>query len=135
MKQLIFFVLLAMSVNSVKAQTLRGMVIDTDSLPVKGVSVLLLDGSGRTIRYTKTAANGQFSLSTQGLPELAGIGQGTLIFTHVGYAKDTISTDNYVKHPIIMLSRQSVAIREVKVRAPRINEQGDTLDYIVDRFC
>ena len=135
MKQLIFFVLLAMSVNSVKAQTLRGMVIDTDSLPVKGVSVLLLDGSGRTIRYTKTAANGQFSLSTQGLPELAGIGQGTLIFTHVGYAKDTISTDNYVKHPIIMLSRQAVAIREVKVRAPRINEQGDTLDYIVDRFC
>ncbi len=134
MKQVTFFVLLALSILSTKAQTLKGRVIDADSLPLKGVSVLLLDVNGRTVRFTKTSENGQFTLSSQGLPTLAGIVQGMLLFTHVGYAKDTINIHSFVKQPTVRLIRQAVTIKEVMVRPPRIIEHGDTLDYFVESF-
>ena len=91
---------------------------------------MLLGGGGRAVlSFTRTKENGSFIIVT---PE--GKTAYFIMFSRLGYAKDTIPTSRFVKGQTIGLHQQAVKIKEIKIKAPQITQKGDTLSYLVSSF-
>lgn len=116
-------------VTTARAQTFEGMVVTSQGQPIKGASVMLLNGQKRAVSFARTDATGKYVVKT---PD--GKDGHWLVFTGVGYAPDTISTGGFAQGQKQVLQEKTIEIREVKVTAPRIYQQGDTLDFIVNQF-
>lgn len=116
---------------SAKSQTFSGQVVDiTTSKPLKATTVMFLGDSGRAmLSFTRTKENGSFIIVT---PE--GKTAYFIMFSRLGYAKDTIPTSRFVKGQTIWLHQQAVKIKEIKIKAPQITQKGDTLSYLVSSF-
>ena len=111
------------------AQSLTGRVVDTQQAPLEAVSVVLLEAATKKpLSFTHTTADGQFTLS---YPDKRA---GTLMFTLLGYAKDTIDVQHFQSGKTVVLKEQSYSIKEVQIKAPRIAQRGDTLTYPVNVF-
>lgn len=111
-------------------QTFTGKVTGEDGHPLNSVSVILLaDGGRTTLKFTRTGKDGRFSISTDG-----GRRAGSLMFSCVGYARDTISVNDFRQGQTVVMHEQAVMIKEVKVKAPRITQRGDTLNFLVNSF-
>ena len=127
-KSIVFLVLLLLSTAAV-AQSLTGRVVDTNRAPLEVVSVVLFEKATRKpLAFTRTDADGQFTLSC---PDKQ---SGTLIFTLLGYAKDSIDIQHFRSGQMVVLKEQSYQIKEVQIKAPRIAQRGDTLTYPVSVF-
>ncbi len=111
------------------AQEYHGKVIDSKSQPISNASVIMLNGKGKTIAFTKSTANGGYMISA---PEEKG--GKYLTFVCMGYDRDTISLEGFKQGQATILYEKAFEIREVKVTAPQIRQRGDTLDYIVNMF-
>lgn len=111
------------------AQALRGRVVDAQSAPLEAVSVVLMDNSGKKpIAFAHTGADGHFSFSRSKEQD------GILTFTLLGYAKDSIRVQSFRNGQTVVLKEQSYHLKEVKIKAPRISQRGDTLTYSVNVF-
>lgn len=95
-----------------------------------GVSVILLgDGNRNTLCFTQTSRDGLFSISENQNRQASGI-----MFSCVGYARDTVSVKDYRQGWVFVLHEKAVEIREVRVNASRIIQHGDTLNFLVKSF-
>ena len=110
-------------------QTIIGRIVDAQRAPLDAVSVVLMDKTGkRPQTFTRTDAQGHFRLAQP--KERAGM----LIFSLLGYAKDTIVAERFKSGQTIVLKEQAAKIKEVVIQSPRIAQRGDTLTYLVDVF-
>lgn len=111
------------------AQSLTGRVVDKTHAPLEVVSVVLLDNvDKKPLAFARTDANGYFVLSC---PERK---TGILTFNLLGFVKDSIDIRHFKSGETFVLKEQSYNLKEVKIKAPRIAQRGDTLTYLVDVF-
>ena len=114
------------------AQTYQGKVVGESGKPLRSASVVLLADDGRTtLSFTRTADDGSFSLSESGK---GGKRAESILFSYVGYARDTVSVKDFRQGQTIVMHEKSVMIKETKIRAPRVSQRGDTLTYLVNSF-
>jgi len=114
------------------AQTYKGKVVDESGKPLCSASVVLLaDGGRTTLNFTRTAGDGSFTLSESGKD---GKRAESILFSYIGYARDTISVKDFRQGKTIIMHEKSVIIKETKIRAPRVSQRGDTLTYLVNSF-
>lgn len=111
------------------AQQYDGVVVDSKNAPINNVSVIMLDEKGTTLTFTKSRANGAYSISTP--TNRAG---KYITFVCMGYERDTIPLSSFHQGQRSQLIEKSFEISEVKVTAPQIRQRGDTLDYYVNMF-
>lgn len=111
------------------SQTYHGVVVDKNNAPLNAVSVLLMGDDGKPFAFIKTKTGGEFSISS-GSQKTA----SKIMFSCIGYAKDTIDVARFIPGQKVVLKEQSAVIRNVEVRAGMVGEEGDTLNYLVDKF-
>lgn len=93
--------------------------------------VLLADSGRTTVRFARTAADGRFSIDSR---TKSGNTAFALLFTAMGYEKDTIAIAGFRNGQTVIMPEKSLQIKEVRVVAPRIVSRGDTLSYMVNSF-
>lgn len=114
------------------AQTYKGKVVNENGKPLRSASVVLLaDGGRTTLSFTRTAGDGSFAISEK---DNGGKRAVSMMFSYVGYARDTIRIKDFRQGQTVVLHEKSVMIKEVKVRAPRVTQRGDTLSFLVKSF-
>lgn len=115
--------------TEISARSITGRVVDSQYAPLDVVSVVLEEKSSKNpIAFTRTDTDGYFTLSC------AENAEGTLTFSLLGYAKDSVDVQKFKPGQTIILKEQSYSLKEVKITAPRIAQQGDTLTYFVNAF-
>lgn len=113
-----------------RAQHYDGRVEDENGHPIKGVTVMLMGNGGKTaLGFTRSGADGRFTVA--GRDERKA---DMLVFSHIGYAKDTVMVSSFVLGQTVKMRQQNTVIREVSVKSERIREHGDTLNYNVGSF-
>lgn len=71
------------------AQTYKGKVVNENGKPLRSASVVLLaDGGRTTLSFTRTAGDGSFAISEK---DNGGKRAVSMMFSYVGYARDTLS--------------------------------------------
>ncbi len=104
------------------------MAAGTDE-PLTGASVILRNGEGKIKKFATSDANGKFTIN------VADVKGFTLDVSMMSYVKQTIGLDS-VSFPLtIVLEPGATVLKEVKVKADRIREQGDTISYFVGSFA
>ncbi len=128
---ILMFSLLCTVSLSVFPQSFTGKVVSLDGgKPVKAATVLLIGTGGKTIlKSSRTDGKGHFSVA---VPE--GKTAERLIFSCVGYDRDTVFIRNFRNGQTVRLAEKAVNIKEVTVKVERIRTAGDTLDYLVGSF-
>ena len=112
----------------VKAQTIKGKVIDRASQPIEGVAVVMQTMDSLYLDAVVTDSLGRFCLSQ---PE----SDFRLLFQHLLYEPTTKEFDS-ADAGVIVLSEKSYAIDEVTVRAsrPQVKVEGGVFTYDVTSF-
>lgn len=111
------------------AQSLTGRVVDIQHTRLEGVSIVLCEkATHKPLAFTRTDANGQFSLLYPTKRD------STLIFTLFGYAKDSIEVQHFRSGQTVVLKEESYQIKKVLIKSPRIAQRGDTLTYLLNVF-
>ena len=127
MRTLIIF-LLALLPSCLHAQTYEGRVVDSKKKGIDAASVVVYDGTGKTVAYTYTSTDGKFSIDDA---EKRG---AQIVFTCLGYAKKSLPLSDFSSSRTVVLEKTSIVLQEVKVRPDKIKERGDTLVYDVSMF-
>lgn len=115
---------------AVSAQTFTGRVEDDTGKELPAVTVMLLDEEHAPLAFTRSAGDGSFTVTA---PE--GKSAGAIMFSCVGFRRDTLSTKTFSRGQTVRLTPATFKIKEVKVKAQRIREAGDTLNYLVSSFA
>lgn len=130
MKVFVITAVLSVFPLAVTAQTYSGRVVGESGQPLNSASVIMLaDDNHTTLGFTRTGRDGTFSVS-----EKSGRKAGGIMFSCIGYARDTVSLKDFCQGQTIVLREQAVAVKEVKVTAPRVTQRGDTLGFLVKSF-
>lgn len=130
MKDFIITIVLSVFSLTVTAQTYKGRIVGESGQPLNSASIIILaDDNHTTLNFTRSRQDGTFSIS-----ETDGKKAGSIMFSCIGYARDTISIKNFCQGQTIVLHEQAVVIKEVKVKAPRVTQRGDTLNFLVKSF-
>lgn len=117
------------SIN-VNAQELRGVVKDSIThKPLDYASVVVYGEQHRPITFQHTNQVGKFSIT---LPE--GKKATSISFSILGYAKKSYPLALYKNGQNVYLHEASTSIKEVTVKAKRLQLRGDTLAYSVAGF-
>lgn len=124
----LLFVGMTLATNSM-AQTYEGRVVNEKGAPIGAASVLLLNERLRTTAFGKTRSDGTFRVAT---PE--GKTTSHLVFSCLNYRRDTVAIKNFQQGQTITMEEQATEIRNVDVKAARIRQEGDTLNYLVNSF-
>lgn len=129
-KVIAFTIILSVFSLTVTAQTYNGRVVGESGKPLNSASIIMLASDNHTtLNFTRSRQDGTFSIS-----ETDGKKAGSIMFSCIGYARDTINIKKFRQGQTIVLHEQSVVIKEVKVKAPRITQRGDTLNFLVKSF-
>lgn len=124
----LLIVLLYCVLGQVKAQTYTGEVVDAQGAPLRNVSVVMHDKNRHTVAFTQTKEDGRFAITNK---DHRGV---SLSFSAIGYEKQTIALTQWAEGHRVVMAEQAFELKEVKVRAEKIRERGDTLVYNVFPF-
>lgn len=122
MKHIALILILLAIVLRVGAQNYSGHVTDANGKPLESVSVMLLDGKGKIVKFAKTDSKGVFTVK---LPEGKTATQLSLVC--VGYARMNLPLSKYKDGSTTAMEEKVEEIREVKVSPEKFRIQGDTL--------
>lgn len=116
---------------------MRGVVVEAGSgTPVAGAVVLYVPAGQEGTEYALTDVQGRFELQVSGMPaagdsvrvSMLGYATVTLALVHDG---NSVTDWQNIR---VELQPQALNIREVVVRAPKVNLFGDTVEYNVQSF-
>lgn len=128
----IFIFILLLQALSVSAQVkVTGRVINLKNMPVADVIIKCVS-EGKTLAFTSTNAQGQYTLELKDMPKQA----VELQFSHISYEKENVEltiTEKATEQNMVLTDKQ-VTLKEVKVQAKPIIFQGDTLSYNLASF-
>lgn len=125
-KRILLTLFLLCATLTISAQTYTGQVTDTNGHPLRSVSVLLLDGNGKNVKFTRTDTQGRFSITA---PEGKKVSQ--IAFSSVEKARQDIEIGKFKSGSKVKMEEQVQVIREVKVTPETLRIKGDTLIYSV----
>lgn len=129
-KDFVITIVLSVFSLTVTAQTYKGRIVGESGQPLNSASIIMLaDDNHTTLNFTRCRQDGTFSIS-----ETEGKKAGSIMFSCIGYVRDTISIKDFCQGQTIVLHEQAVVIKEVKVKAPRVTQRGDTLNFLVKSF-
>lgn len=111
------------------AQTFTGKVKGKDGEPLVGASVVASAEGNSTIAYCITSDKGAYKLT---IPE--GKQPVSVVVSYMGYQKKTLPFSDLKDGMTITLTEGGFQLKEVKVKAQRIQSTGDTLTYSVAGF-
>ena len=123
------FLILLIIHLSLFAQTYTGKVKDKNGEPLPGASVVVSTEGKSTIAYCITSDKGEYKLA---IPEEKNPASVTV--SYMGYQKKTMPFSDLKDGMTITLTEGSFKLKEVKVKAERIQSTGDTLTYSVSGF-
>lgn len=110
---------------------LRGKVVEAGSRnPVSGAVVLYVPAGQEGTEYALTDGQGQFELSLKARP----VSGDSVKVSMLGYATETVALPPHGKELYVEMRPQALNIKEVVVRAPKVNLFGDTVEYNVQSF-
>lgn len=118
--------------SGISAQTtLTGTVMDkAEGKPLPAVMVTLRpSGKATILKFTRTDANGAYTLQVDKKPE----GE-VLVFTLMGFETVTQPLGDSTRYDIRM-GEKSTQLKEVLVKAPSIGMKGDTILYNVSKYA
>ncbi len=124
-------ILYIVSLTAQAQTTIWGIVTESQSKrPLPGVIVNLKpEGSKRIITFAETKDDGRFSLKIEG--EVTGY---VLQFSMMSYAMKIAKLTAGKTRYDVSLDEKSTILKEVTVKAPSIQQHGDTLRYNVASF-
>ena len=111
------------------AQTFTGKVKGKDGEPLVGASVVASSEGNSTVAYCITGGKGTYKLT---VPE--GKHPTSVVVSYMGYQKKTFPFSELKDGMTITLTEGGFQLKEVKVKAQRIQSTGDTLTYSVAGF-
>jgi len=113
----------------VSGQKLTGLVVDVGNVPIKGVSVYVLETeSGKISGFGITNEEGQFKINFNGSTK------DSLVFSFLGFQKLVISVGTFeIKKNTVTLYKTPIVLSEVIINSP-IMQSGDTTKFKVDFF-
>ena len=114
---------------SLIAQTFTGKVKCSDGEPLAGASVVASAEGNSTIAYCITNNTGFYKLTIPG-----GKHPKKIVVSYIGYQKKTLPLSDMKDGMTIIMSEGGFKLKEVKVKAERIQSTGDTLTYSVAGF-
>lgn len=117
----------ATSYNSNKE--LRGKVIDSNKDILDGANVIVLDDNNHTICFSIADIDGKYILN---IPD--SIQPKEVKVRYIGYETITIPFTKMKDDMTITMMAGKYQIKEVKVKASKIRNMGDTLSYSVNAF-
>lgn len=136
------------SINNIRE--LKGVVKDTYGEPLAGVVIKVvkvegevLSGSGKRgkkeemLGYSTTDGNGQFSIKQDIVAKIdAADGNTELVFSCMGYEERriTLGEQGFKELGNVVLKETSFKLKEVVVRAPKVQMRGDTIVFNVESF-
>lgn len=123
------FLILLIIHLSLFAQTYTGKVKDKNGEPLTGASVVVSTEGKSTIAYCITSDKGEYKLV---IPKEKNPASVTV--SYMGYQKKTMPFSDLKDAMTITLTEGSFKLKEVKVKAERIQSTGDTLTYSVSGF-
>lgn len=130
LKKILFIFSLAILSLNMHGQNFSGTVRDSTSHKVLDfVSVVILNDKQQPLCFQHTNAKGEFSLA---VPE--GKLAARITFSMLGYNKKTFAISKYKNGQTVYLGEGVAKIREVTVKARRLQLRGDTLSYSVAGF-
>lgn len=110
---------------------LRGKVVEAGSgNPVSGAVVLYVPAGQEGTEYALTDGQGRFELSLKARP----VSGDSVKVSMLGYATETVALPPHGKELYVEMRSQALNIKEVVVRAPKVNLFGDTVEYNVQSF-
>ena len=110
---------------------MRGKVVEAGSRnPVSGAVVLYVPAGQEGTEYALTDGQGQFELSLKARP----VSGDSVKVSMLGYATETVALPPHGKELYVEMRPQALNIKEVVVRAPKVNLFGDTVEYNVQSF-
>lgn len=120
-----------------QSEVISGVVVEAGSgTPVAGAVVLYVPAGQEGTEYALTDVQGRFELQVSGMPAAG----DSVRVSMLGYATVTLALvpdGNSVtdwQNIRVELQPQALNIREVVVRAPKVNLFGDTVEYNVQSF-
>ena len=122
---------IALAVHASAQVKVTGRVIDLQQKPVSDVIVKLVSGS-KTLAFTSSNAQGEYSLEVKNAPS----GEGTLQFTHISYEKESkrVTLRDKVTKLDMILTPKSISLKEVMVKPDPLRQRGDTLSHNLASF-
>ena len=110
---------------------MRGKVVEAGSSnPVSGAVVLYVPAGQEGTEYALTDGQGRFELSLKARP----VSGDSVKVSMLGYATETVALPPHGKELYVEMRPQALNIKEVVVRAPKVNLFGDTVEYNVQSF-
>ena len=107
---------------------ITGTVTDMNGDPLTGVIIQVRSNStNKMIRFGKTDAKGVFSLEAAA--------NSYLEVSMLGFKKQRINNLSEKKPLQIVMQEETVALKEVTVKASKVRERGDTITYNVSTFA
>ncbi len=107
-----------------------GTVIDKEGdEPLTGASVIVKGPDGKIRKFATTNVSGTFGMTVPSLDNCL------LEVSMIGFAKKIFSLDSVCFPLKVLMEPGATILNEVKVRAERIREQGDTVIYNVGTFA
>lgn len=109
---------------SAEGRTIKGIVMNQDSMPLNRAIVQIMN-DGRPLHYTTTSSNGSYRIIVDSIEA-----ESSLRISKYGYESTSahITSDSVYN---IMLFTKATDLKEVVVRAPHTRVKGDTIVYDV----
>lgn len=127
------FILLLIHAISYAQVSINGRVLDTDGKPITDVIVKVIY-EGKTLAFTTTKADGSFSMEVKDSKQK----NVSATFSHISYETDSknliLPTKKGNVELNMVLIGKNVSLKEVKVKASRVRQSGDTLSFSLASF-
>ena len=124
-------ILLALlSINRSYAQTYSGKVVARQTgTGLRAASVVLADSSKKPVAFTRTKADGTFSIARPAGKEIS-----LIRVTMLGYEPSETAAASFSNGGSIVMDESMTGLQAVEVRPKRMSQSGDTLTYKVSAF-
>ena len=131
MKHFIAYILFMFtSVGAIAQVDVKGVVIDDKSKePLTGASIIMKGADNTIKKFAISDKDGTFFMT------VASVAGCRLEISMMGFEKKNITLDNTSFPITIKMTYGAVQLKEVKIKAERIREQGDTISYNVSSFA
>ncbi len=127
---ILFLLLIMFPSHSFSQNEIKGHIIDNKtSQPVQDAIVTVTAVGSTNIIYSTTADDGDFSLPTKSFPAQITV---TVRAMNIKPQSKTVKSD--VKDIEFKVENEELQLKEVIIKAPKIRQLGDTLNYNVGSF-
>ena len=126
------FLLLSICILQTFAQKeIKGRVLDNQERKPIGAATVTLHpaGSESILNYTMTADDGTFTLKSNNMPDSV-----TVMVNAMTLERNSKTVDSNISFIEFLVKEKTTKLKEVIVKAPKIRQRGDTLDYSVSSF-